>query len=206
MKKIIIFSAIIIVTTIKGYSQLATMDAGAIAASLENIATLRQLIKVQENNLELQGLIGQKVSEMENNQRNLLDIRFLQHLESLRKIHQLMEAMYCQQQEMYILLSVSGSNCLIDLNVQMSLLNLTVSQDIIRTQFVVGALTFMRETPADQRMSFLENIATAIEKSIAQIQRLNSGLKAHITSEVVMNYLRKEEQRTAQVIARNRYH
>jgi anti-sigma-K factor RskA len=116
-----------------------------------------------------------------------------------------MEAMYCQQQEMYILISVSGTNCLIDLNVQMSLLNLTVSQDIIRTQFVVGALNFMRETPADQRMSFLENIANSIEKSIAQIQQLNSGLRAHITAAVLLNYAKKEEQRVAQTFARNRY-
>ncbi len=154
-------------------------------------------------NVTLQAAVDAKMEKMVTKLQEESSGAFIQDLQSLRKISKILESMYCQTSETAILIDLMGSNCLLDMEIEMALLNISYSQDLMKTSFLVG-FTLISSSQSD-KMRFLENIATSLQKSVDIFNNLNSGLKIRLDQKLIDKYLAKQQKNAIRMSAMNRY-
>lgn len=172
------------------------------AAQLKFLAAIEGL---QLQNLTVQKLVENRITRMQEAISSEMSLAVLRDIQSLDRINKLLQSYYCQTSETSILIKMTGSNCLIDMNVDLALINLDYSQDIIKSVFLVASTLFIASATQSDRLSKLETLANAIEKSMNIFKNLNSGLSLRIDKQFMMQFLNAEANREAQMISSSRY-
>lgn len=198
MKKIVFLLLIIIggisIKTVRAqFTDVQTTQTNVILGAIESL---------QLENLTLQAIVESRITEMADNVASLSDASVISNLQSLSRIAKLMESFYCQTAETSILIGLSGSNCLLDMDIELALLNITYSQDIMKTTFLVG---MMIAQSGGERVKKLRDVADALEKSINIFRNLNSGLRIRLDRMFVDAYARRQEEVSAAYMSGNRY-
>jgi hypothetical protein len=204
MKSCIIFF-IVVFTSLGVYAQTDVPGTGVQTNILLNAIKALQL-----ENVTLQQSVDGRISRMVEDMQKKASTEFIRDLKSMQRIMKLLESMYCQTAETSILLDIMGSNCLLDMEIEMALLNISYSQDIMKTSFLIGAtLSYLAETSvqstSSEKISFLEKVANSLERSINAFKNLNSGLRVRLDKQMVEKFLDKQEKNGIRISSFNRY-
>lgn len=172
------------------------------AAQLKFLAAIEGL---QLQNLTVQKLVENRITRMQEAISSEMSLAVLRDIQSLDRINKLLQSYYCQTSETSILIKMTGSNCLIDMDIDLALINLDYSQDIIKSVFLIASSLFIASATQSDRLSKLETLANAIEKSMTIFKNLNSGLSLRIDQQFMMQFLNAEAQRESLMISSSRY-
>lgn len=164
---------------------------------------LAALQALQERNVGLQELVGDKVNEMAKQGMDRLSEGFIEDLKTLVQISQLLESMYCRTDELNILINLSGSNCIINMDYNIAIADLQYSMDVLKNVFV--GVKLLKAT-AGERTQILQRILESLKESIAQMDKLRMGLSLNLKTIALQQLMEYERKTSAKYMSTSRYH
>jgi hypothetical protein len=166
---------------------------------------LKQIEILQAKNVALQASVQGMMAKDLAQKAITFSTDAIQTLESLGRINKLLQSFYCQTSQTTYLITMGGTNCLIDMDVELALLNITYSQDIMKTIFLMTSTYFIMEATATDRMAKLTDLIDAMEKSMRAFNKLNQSLSLRLDQALLSKMIVKAERAGAKGMARNRY-
>jgi hypothetical protein len=197
MKKILV----IILMTLMFYSVKAQVGAAVVtdpgATSL--LSTMQATLTATETT---NSLMAAKIGAMELRDYARMGADFLTTVETLKKIQELLNNLVCQMEEMQINISLMDQeNCIIKLDFNMTLVNISYSTELIKIGLVAGNLFFT----TGERMSTLENVRKSLENSIKDMARFNVLIRFSVSDYLTRNYSRRSSYSMKKSFGASRY-
>ncbi len=163
---------------------------------------LASINSIESTSLTLQSAAEAKLAFYQGMEVSAKAVNFIDDLQSLKKITMLLGSIICQTQEMRIYIDLAGSNCLMDIKYNITIVNLQFSTDIIKTVLLAKNLLTMFSS---DRLVNLKSVIDALEKTIKEMDFLKSGIKLTLDKMIFDTYLNKNTFQNTKALTYRRY-